>query len=183
MRSLLNPSICLFAVLFALPSLPIAKTYQAIKGESSISYHLHHPMHEIESASKDFDCTVDLNSDTTHSTIHVKASVISFSSGNSSRDSHMMEVMDAFKYPFVEFGSDSVRHEEKGYRVFGQLTFHGVKHPQDFVVTPTYLKGRVQITGDFTVKLSDYNIDRPSLMFVPTSNDLLIHLDVVAAGP
>ena len=183
MRRFLNLRILLTAGLLATPWNLMAKTYQAIRGESSLAYHLHHPMHEIESASRDFDCTVDLNSDTTHSKIHVKASIISFSSGNSSRDSHMMEVMDAFKYPFVEFSSDSVRHEEKGWHVFGKLTFHGTRHPLDFVVTPEYLKDKVRITGDFTVQLSDYNIDRPSLMFVPTSNDLFVHLDVVAVGP
>ena len=183
MRRFLNLPTSLAACLFVAALPATAKTYQAIKGESSLAYHLHHPMHEIESASRDFDCTVDLNSDTTHSKIHVKASVISFSSGNSSRDSHMMEVMDAFKYPFVEFSSDSVRHEEKGYRVFGKLTFHGVKHPLDFVVTPAYLNDKVRITGDFTVKLSDYKIERPSLMFVSTDDDLKVHLDVVALGP
>ena len=183
MQHILNLKTFLIAGLLALPWNAHAKTYQAIKGESHISYHLHHPMHEIESGSKDFDCTVDLNSDTAHSKIHVKASVISFSSGNSNRDSHMMEVMDAIKYPFVEFTSDSVRHETAGYRVFGRLTFHGVKHNVDFSVAPIYLKDRVEIKGDFTVKLSDYKIDRPSLLFVPTADDLQIHLDVVAMGP
>ena len=95
----------------------------------------------------------------------------------------MLEVTDAFKHPYVEFTSDSVRHEDKGYRVFGQLLFHGVKHPMDFTVTPAYLKDKVRITGDFTVKLSDYKIERPSLMFVPTDDDLHVHLDVVALGP
>jgi len=167
------------AVLIAIPSLAFSKTYVGLKGESQIAYHLHHPMHEIEGASKDFDCTVDLGSDTTHAKVHVKAKIENFNSGNSSRDSHMMEVTDAMKYPFVEFTSDSVRHETSGYRVFGKLSFHGVKKNLDFVVVPTYVKDRIDIKGGFTVSLTDYKIDRPALLFVKTADELNMALDVV----
>lgn len=183
MHRFLNLRIGLTLTLLAVPSLLPAKTYQAIKGESGISYRLHHPMHEIEAMSTDFNCTVDLDNDTAHSLIHVKAGVVSFSSGHSSRDSHMLEIVDGFKYPFVEFISDSVRHEEKGYRVSGKLNFHGVTRSIDFVVTPEYLKDKVRIKGGFVVKLSDFKLERPSFMFVPTSDELKIDLDVMMLGP
>ena len=173
----------LIAALLAAPLAVLGKTYEAIKGESKLTYHLHHPMHEIEGTSSDFICTVDLNSDTAHSRIHVKASVESFRTGNSSRDSHALEIMQGFKYPFVEFTSDSVRHEEKGYRVFGNLNFHGVTRPMNFVVTPEYLNGKVCIKGGFVVLLSDYKLERPSLLFVSTDNDLHIDLNVLTVGP
>ncbi len=176
-------SLFLTLTLIVSPRIAFSKTYESIKGESSLAYHLHHPLHEIEGASRDFVCTVDLNSDTTHSKIHVKASVVSFTTGNSNRDSHALEILGAFRYPFVEFTSDSVRHEDKGYRVFGNLTFHGVTRPLDFVVTPEYLKGKVRIKGNFVVLLSDYKLERPSLLFVSTANDLHIDLDVMAVGP
>ena len=169
--------------LCALPWAALGKTYEAIKGEAHLTYHLHHPLHEIEGTSGDFICTVDLNDDTAHSKIHVKASVVSFTTGNSNRDSHALEILDAFKYPFVEFAGDSVRHEEKGYRIFGQLAFHGVKRPLDFLVTPEYRNGKVRIRGSFTVKLADYNLERPALLFVPTDDRFRVDLDVAALGP
>jgi len=157
------------------------QTYRVIPGESKISYHLHHPMHEIEGVSKDFDCVVVLGGDTAYAQIRVKAQVASFSSGNTNRDSHMLEILDGLKYPFVEFVSDSLRHEDEGYRVFGELTFHGVRRPVDFKATPVHLKNGVEIKGDFVVLLSDYQVERPSLLFVPTANDLHIDLDVFLA--
>ena len=78
----------------------------------------------------------------------------------------------------MEFVSDSLRRDDNGYRVFGELTFHGVKRPVDFPVTPTYAKNKVEIKGGFAVLLSDYKVERPSLLFVPTANDLHIDLDM-----
>ncbi len=182
MRGFSGLQLGLLGALLATPSMAASKTYSAVKTESSLTYHLHHPMHEIEGASKDLDCTVILDGDTARSQIRVKAPVASFNSGNSSRDSHMLEILDGLKCPFVEFASDSVRHEEKGYRVFGQLTFHGIRHPLDFVVTPIYLKDKIEIKGGFVVLLSDYKVERPALLFVPTANDLHIDLDVILAG-
>jgi len=170
-------------LLLTIPQAGFAKSYEALRGDSKLTYHLHHPFHEIESVSRDFSCTVDLSDDTTHAKIHVKASVVSFNSGNSSRDSHALEVLDAFKYPAVEFTSDSVRHEEKSYRVFGRLTFHGVTRPINFAVVPEYGKDKVRIKGGFTLKLGDYKVERPSLMMIRTDEDLKIDIDVVAVGP
>ena len=160
-----------------------AKTYEAIKGESRITYFLKHPLHKVEGVAKDFFCKVELTDDTLGSAIRVKAPVTAFNSGNSNRDSHTLEILEAFKFPTVEFASDSVRRKEKGYRVFGQLTFHGVKRPVDFEVIPSYPAGKIRITGSFTVKLTDFKVKRPTLLMVPTEDALRIELDLVAAGP
>ena len=90
------------------------KSYEAVKGESQIVYHLKHPMHKIKGVSSDFACTVHLSEDTLASKIKVKAPVSDFNSGNSNRDSHALEILEALKYPNVEFESDSVRLDPKG---------------------------------------------------------------------
>jgi polyisoprenoid-binding protein YceI len=167
----------LAAVLVLAPALR-AKTYDAIPGESTLGYRLVHPMHKVHGVSKDFKCTVDLTADTVTSKIHVVADVKTFDSGNSNRDSHAMEVIQARKYPRVEFASDSVRKEGDKYRVAGNLTFHGVTRPVDFLVTPVITPGKVEITGGFSVKLTDFKVDRPSLMFVPVEDNLTITFDL-----
>ena len=70
-----------------------AKVYTALKGESSISYHVIHKMHEVTGTSKDFKCVVDLAADSTKSRIYVKSALTEFNSGNSSRDANMLEVL------------------------------------------------------------------------------------------
>ena len=155
-----------------------AKIYEAIKGESSLSYGLVHPMHHITGVSRDFLCKVDLSPDTVSSQIKVSAAISSFDSKNSSRDSHAMEMVQAMKYPNVEFASTAVKPEGDGYLVSGNLTFHGVTRPVGFHVTPKFAGGKVEIIGEFAVKLSDFKVERPSLLFVPTEDRLTIRFDL-----
>lgn len=173
---------CLPALLLAI--LPagecFAKTYQAIKGESTLSYHMAHPMHKIDGVSRDFLCTVDLSPDTVSSVIKVSAAISSFDTKNSSRDSHAMEVVQARKYPRVEFASESVKPEKDGYAVAGKLTFHGRTKPISFHVTPHFQAGKIEIVGGFVVKLSEFEVDRPSLLFVPVKDELGISFDLFA---
>lgn len=157
-----------------------AKTYEAIKGESSLSYGLVHPMHHITGVSRDFLCQVDLSPDTVSSRIKVSAAVSSFDSKNSSRDSHAMEMVEAMKYPRVEFSSEAVKPEGDGYLVSGNLTFHGITRPVSFHVSPKSAGGKVEIIGEFAVKLSDYKVKRPTLLFVPTQDKLTIRFDLFA---
>ncbi len=160
-----------------------AKTYEALQGKSQLIYTLKHPLHQVIGVSKEFTCTVNLGEDTGRAEIRVKAPVLGFNSGNSNRDAHALETLEAFKYPFVEFASDSVRRDGGRYRVFGNLSFHGVKRPLDFFVVPHFGEGRVRITGTFDVKLTDYKVKRPSLLLMPVEDNLRIQIDVAAAGP
>jgi polyisoprenoid-binding protein YceI len=155
-----------------------AKIYEAIKGESALSYGLVHPMHHITGVSRDFLCKVDLSPDTLSSQIKVIAAISSFDSKNSSRDSHAMEMVQAMKYPNVEFASTAVKPEGDGYLVSGNLTFHGITRPVAFHVTPKSGGGKVEIIGEFAVKLSDFKVERPSLLFVPTEDKLTIRFDL-----
>jgi polyisoprenoid-binding protein YceI len=157
-----------------------AKTYEAIKGESSLSYGMVHPMHHITGVSRDFSCKVDLSPDTVSSQIKVSAAISSFDSKNSSRDSHAMEMVEAMKYPTVDFSSSVVKPEGDGYLVSGNLTFHGITRPVSFHVTPKSAAGKVEIIGEFAVKLSDYKVERPSLLFVPIEDKLTIRFDLFA---
>jgi polyisoprenoid-binding protein YceI len=169
-----------FALAFALAGLGAAsaKSYQAIKGESTLSYQLVHPMHKITGVSKDFQCVVELSPDTVSSKIQVSAAVSGFDSRNSSRDSHMLEVVEGMKYPRVEFASESVKPEGDGYRVAGTLKFHGVSKPINFHVTPHAQGSKVEITGAFDVSLTEFKVDRPRLLMVPVHDDIRISFDI-----
>ena len=161
-------------------SFPGAKVYQALKGESALTYVLVHPMHTVKGVNRDLDCTVDLSSDTVSSQIRVAADVLKFDSGNSNRDSHAMEVVGYRKYPKVSFASTSVKPGRDGYDVAGDLTFHGQTRPVNFHVTPKLTPGRIEISGQFAVKLSEFGVERPSLMLVPVKDELTIRFDLFA---
>ncbi|MEO6095306.1 MAG: YceI family protein [Fibrobacteria bacterium] len=157
-----------------------AKTYEAIKGESTLTYRMAHPMHKFAGVSRDVKCLVELSPDTLSSVIQVSAAVSSFDSKNSSRDSHAMEAVQSRKFPRVEFASDSIKSSGEGYAVWGKLTFHGQVRPVTFQVTPKQLPGKIEIMGGFDVKLSDFGVERPRLMFVPVADKLGISFDLFA---
>jgi polyisoprenoid-binding protein YceI len=171
-----------FAALLASAAISFsaAKEYRAIKGESTLTYVLVHPMHTIKGVNRDLDCAVDLSADTVSSKIRVSADVLNFDSGNSNRDSHALEVVEYRKYPKVSFVSASIKPAGDGYDVAGDLTFHGSTRPVAFHVTPRITAERIEIAGQFAVKLSEFGVKRPSLMLVPVKDDLTIRFDLFA---
>ena len=109
-----------------------------------------------------------------------------FNSDNTRRDSHMLEVLEAFVYPTIEWTVERVTgvsgplipgvHQA---RASGPLTVHGVTRPLD---TPIELtigpKGALTIGAHFTILLEDFQIERPTLVFVPIANELPIIVKV-----
>ena len=102
---------------------------EELKGESWISYRLVHPLHEIDAKSTSPEFDVELDPATkTIKTVTAQVDVTTFDSGNSNRDSHAMEVIDAITYPDVEFTSTNIVQRGDSVFVTGKLTFHGVTH-------------------------------------------------------
>lgn len=178
-----RPAAVLFACAAGLAALAVpasARVYEAEKGESLLSYHIVHPFKDVRGVNRDFECTVDLSEDTAASKVTVSARVEDFDSGNSSRDSHAMEAIHARKHPKVTFVSDAVRKGPQGWIVHGDLTFAGRTRPVEFVVVSRKEAGKVRVGGGFAIKLSDYGVKPPSLMFVSAEDKLDIRFDLVA---
>ena len=75
-----------------------------IKEESSITYAMNHPLHAWTGESKDINSII-LTDDARSAIfqVAVSAKVSTFDSKNANRDSHMMEVTEALKFPNVTF--------------------------------------------------------------------------------
>ena len=164
------------AVLFFVVSVyvfPQTKEVYADKSNSTITYRLSHPLHEVESTSKNVDCLIDIDKSTKEiSEVKVQVYVTTFNSGNSNRDSHAMEVIDALDYPDAEFVSSSVKSNDDSLKVYGKLTFHGIT--KDIVISAIKkLDGnKLLVKGNFDISLTEFKIERPSLLLIPVSDDL-----------
>jgi len=149
------------------------KKVQADKKESTMTYKLTHPLHEIEATSKDINCWADLDPGTkTVSHVYVQIDVTTFNSGNSNRDSHAMEVIDAISYPYVKFNSSGIAQNGDKLKVSGKLLFHGVTRDLVFDAIPKWENNKLTVTGEFAISLTAYKIERPSLLLVPVNDDL-----------
>lgn len=152
------------------------KSVSVVKNDSWIQYELVHPMHKSVGTSK--QVTGAAKYDETNKkfqAVAVAAAVNTFDSSNGSRDSHMLEVVDAIKYPRIAFTSDSV--EPKGrdeVTVKGKLTFHGVSKPISFTAKTWTQDGKVFVQGQTSVSLTALGVERPSFMMVPTEDALKI---------
>ena len=104
--------------------------------------------------------------------ISIVVGVASFNSGLSSRDSHMLEVLDALTYPRIIFSSTAIQYTPEGMMVKGKLQFHGVER---MVQT----KVKMEKVNNKWVLLEDYKVERPSLLFVKADNLIQIDFKVV----
>jgi len=149
------------------------KKIEALKKESSITYKLTHPLHEIEATSKDSYCVINIDPAKKEiKSVSVQVDVTTFNSGNSNRDSHAMEVIDAISYPYVKFNSSGIAQNGDKIKVSGKLLFHGVTKDLVFDATPKWGNNKLTVTGDFVISLTAYKIERPSLLMIPVNDDL-----------
>lgn len=149
------------------------KKIQADKSGTTITYHLVHPLHKIDGVSKDVYCLAELDpAARTFSSVTVSVDVTTFDSDNSNRDSHAMEVVDALEYPESTF--TSARIEQRGDSLFasGKLTFHGITHDVTIAAKTEWSASQVVVNGAFDILLSDYKVERPSLLMIPVENTL-----------
>jgi len=146
---------------------------ETLQGECWISYRLVHPLHAIEAKSLSPEYKVELDPTTKEiKTVTAQVDVTTFDSGNSNRDSHAMEVIDALTYPDVEFTSTSIVQKDDSLFVTGKLTFHGVTKEITMAGTAQWQSNRLDVFGAFTIGLTEFKVDRPSLLMIPVEDKL-----------
>lgn len=80
------------------------------------------------------------------------------------------------RYPEIRFDSTSITREGEGrFRVAGNLTIRGIARPSTVNVTlETLPDGSIRFSGDAVVKLKDYRLKPPGVLFgvVGTRNEM-----------
>lgn len=162
---------------------PAAETWTADAKQSSITYHLVHKLHKFDAVSRAVEGKARLQPNG-QAQVMVRAPVESFDSGNTNRDEHMKETVEAARFPTVELKAlaEGVTVPatfpsklEKKWKA--QITFHGVQQVFEIPVTVEFVSANeARATASFALGLESFKIDRPSLMFVKVEDDM--HLDV-----
>lgn len=172
MKKFRDASLILFLLLGSLLSAQI-KQIESVKKESSIIYRLTHPFHEVESISKDAQCiiTVDIGKKEIKQ-VSVQVDVTTFNSGNSNRDSHAMEVIDALSYPEANFTSTNIVQYGDSLKISGKLTFHGITKDIRITATSKWTNNKLIVNGKFEISLTAFKVERPSLLMIPVKDEL-----------
>jgi polyisoprenoid-binding protein YceI len=165
---------------------PAAATVLSAKS-GTVTYHLVHKLHKFDGVCKQPEGKVRILPNG-KAQVMVRAKVESFDSGNSNRDSHMKETVEAARFPTVELKATGDAAPPTTFpatveRTFhAEVTFHGVPKSLDIPVQLTYESATsIKAKAHFILKVEDFKIERPSLMFVKIDNDMPVDVELTFA--
>ncbi len=141
--------------------------------KSSISYSGNHFLHKWSAENNNLSGLIKIDNENILN-IGVVAKVADFKSGNSSLDSNSYRVLEALKFPNIIFKSLSVTSINGLSNIKGLIEFHGIEKNIDVNVELTTMGNTTQMNGEFTLNLSDFSIDRPSLLLRKIDNEIKI---------
>lgn len=179
----------LFAAAAALFIAAPASAKDIETGKVDVTFHISHPAKEYDAFLMPDGGYGKIGVEPTaieNTTAMFTIKVDHFSSDNTRRDSHMLEVLEAFVYPTIEWKVDKVTGLSGALtpghyqgKASGPLTVHGVtKNLETPIELTVGAQGELTIGAKFTILLEDYGIDRPTLVFVPIENELPIIVKV-----
>ncbi len=153
---------------------------QWVVAQSTLSYHVSHPLHQIDGvshAARGKGVCHDGQCD-----FLIAVPVKSFDSGDSNRDLHMIQVARGAEFPMVmvrvrlpeDVSSSATIHADLEVQFAGQ-TAHYSQVPFQHVVQGSEHK----ISGTIPATLSDFKIDPPSLLAIPTKNEIPVRVELV----
>ena len=152
---------------------------KADKANSNLSYSASHSLHDWTGVNKDVNAVLVLDGSGKINKVAISLKVVDFDSGNASRDSHSLEVLESLKFPKVQFVSTEISQMDGDLKVKGNLTFHGLTKMVEFPVTYHAKRNGIIVEGEIPVSLDEFKVERPSFMLVKIDDLIAItfHLE------
>ena len=144
---------------------------------SSISYSGKHFLHKWSAENKNISGLIQIE-DEDISNIGIVAKVSDFKSGNSSLDSNSLRVLDALQFPNVIYKSTLVNQEDGQIRFEGVMNFHGIEKDFSISAEITHLNEITQLSGKFIVSLTDFLVERPSLLTRKINDEINLEFEL-----
>ena len=146
--------------------------------QSYISYEGKHILHEWSGKSKNVKGILIMENNQPVKTAIISA-IKDFDSGNSSRDSHAMEILETLLFPDVSFFGDAFIIKDEIFTVNGKIKFHSIEKNIDASGSWKKTNERIILKGGFSVKPSDFDIKLPEFMLVKMENNLEIEYELI----
>ena len=167
----------LFRIILITSTIIFAEKYTDFSGK--VTYYGNHVLHKWSGESKTINGFLSYNEQNNEFACDIKIPIISFDSKNSSRDSNMLIYTNAIDHPNIQFKSDDLRISSNKAEVNGTLYFGG--QSKNISVELDVITGKdVSFSGAFIIKLSDYDITRPSLLFKKIDDEIEITFSIIA---
>ena len=154
-----------------------ASNYKVEK--SQITYLGDHYLHKWEGSTSDITGNVLYDDKTKQYNCSVTVPLSTFSSGNGSRDSNMLIYCKAFDFPDIIFESTSIQVNTNSLAIKGIIEFAGRKKEIKSVAQLNTLQdNHFSIECEFGIMLSEFDIERPSLLFVKMEDLVVIKYSI-----
>lgn len=163
---------------FAFP-LFAAGDSQWVLDQSTLSYHISHPLHQTNGVSHAARGKGVCHAGECDFLIAVP--VKSFDSSDSNRDLHMIQATRGAEFPMVVVRTRLPETELTAPTLHADLEiqFAGqTAHFKDVALQRTAQGTEVKITGTIPATLSDFKIDPPTLLTVPVKNEMPIQVEM-----
>jgi len=168
----------LSAWLALLPVVTLADT-QWVLDQSTITYHVSHPLHQIDGVSHAAKGKGICHEGECNFLIAVP--VKSFDSGDSNRDLHMLQVTRGAEFPLVTVRTrmPEAASASAAITLDLEIQFAGQTVVYKQVPFQRVVQGNeTRITGTIPAKVSDFKIDPPTLLTVPIKNEIPVKVDL-----
>ena len=140
---------------------------------AEIKYFGNHFLHSWIGISNEVKSTVIYDELNRTGSVLIEVPLSSFDSKVSSRDSNMLFYTDAIDYPNVKFESKEISMIKDSVRIVGNLSFHGITKSISTKAKIKTLNG-FKAKGSFLINLSDFNLPRPTFMFIKIDDQIRI---------
>ena len=144
---------------------------------SSINYSGKHFLHKWSAENTNISGLVNVE-DENIVNIGVIAKVADFKSGNSSLDSNELRVLEALQFPNIIFKSVNIDNQNKELQIDGLIEFHGIEKNISVIAELTKIDDMYRLNGEFTINLSNFLIERPSLLLRKIDDEIFIKFNL-----
>ena len=169
----------LFALLLAPMTAAAQGDSQWILDESTLSYHMSHPMHQVDGVSH--AAKGKGNCHAGQCSFLIAAPVKSFDSGDTNRDLHMLESTRGAQFPMVVVRTSFPEEGTTSATIDANLEieFAGQTARYPHVQFQRVSQGNeVRISGTIPSTCSDFKIDRPSFLTVSIRNEIPVKVEM-----
>jgi hypothetical protein len=175
----MNAKALMLFVLLVFPQLATAADSQWILEQSTLSYHVSHPLHQtdgVSHAARGKGVCHDRECD-----FLIAVPVKSFDSGDSNRDLHMLQVTRGAQFPLVTVRTRLPEADSTSATIHADLEIQFAGQTVQYKQVPfqqVTQGNETRISGTIPATLSNFKIDPPTLLTMPIKNDIPIHVEM-----
>jgi hypothetical protein len=147
--------------------------------KSTLTYHASHPLHTSEGVSHGARGKGVCSAGDCQFLIAVP--VKTFDSGDSNRDLHMLQATRGAEYPMVTVRTHLAESDLASANIHLDLEIEFAGKTAQYKQVPfqvTTSGSTAQLTGTIPARLSDFQIEAPSLLTVPIKNDIPVRVEM-----